>query len=203
MNIIATHYGDHDVSWIPELAGDDYFIYDRSDCGLPNRVSRENRGDADYDRLSYLVENYDNLPEVFLLTKSNLFKYITREEFDEVKDNQVFTPLLTKGHRTYGDARGLVSFYDENGMYCERNDSWFLNEVPAKYVNSWNEWADIFLLPKPAFIPFAPGGNYILTRETVHKYGRDYYDRMRDMLPYCQRPGEAQCVERSLYLIWS
>lgn len=200
MRIIATNY-EADCSWIPEVSGGDYFIYDRSDCGLPNRVARENRGDADYDRLSYLVDNYHDLPDVFLLTKSNLFKYVSREEFDEVKDNQVFTPLLTKNHKTYSDSRGLVCYYLD-GMYYERNDGWLFNTLQSHHFHSWKEWSDRFLLPNPAYIPFAPGGNYILTRERVHRYGRDFYEEMRDYLPYCQRPLEAHLVERSYYLLW-
>ncbi len=202
MKVVVTHFGEHDLSWIPELAGDDYFIYDRSgNCGLPNSVPRENFGDADYDRLSYIIDNYNDLPDIFLLAKSNLFKYITREEFDEVKHNQCFTPLLTQNHKVYSDERGVVCYY-QDGIYHERNDNWFLNSVPARYFESFADWAKEFFLPNPAYIPFAPGGCYILTRETVHKYAKDYYERMRSFLPYAQRPGEAQMVERSLYLMW-
>lgn len=202
MRIVASNY-NADCSWIPEASGGDYFIYDRSECGLdPSKVRKvENVGNADYDRLTYLVEEYDNLPDVFMLIKSNLFKYITKEEFDRVKDNTTFTPLLTQNHRTYSDQLGVVCYY-AGGMYHERNDSWYLHEVPAKYFNDYASFAHEFQLPNPRYIPFAPGGNYILTREKVHKYSRDYYDKMRSILPYCQLPGEAQLIERSYYNIW-
>jgi hypothetical protein len=201
MIIIATHFGDHDISWIPEYAGDDeYFIYDRSgNVELPWKVPRENRGDADYDRLSYICDNYYDLPDVFLLTKSNLFKYISKEEFDEVKDNKVFTPLLTKNHKTYEP----ICRYDENGMYEEINNSYYLASVPAKKFGSYQEFAKTFNLPSPQYLKFAPGGNYILTRETVHKYGLAFYEKLRDLLPYCQQPGEAHLIERSYFNIWS
>lgn len=199
MKAILSHYSG-DWEWVKDFT-DDYFIYNRSDEDIPNSVPRENRGDADYDKLSYLVDNYDDLPDLFLWSKSNLFKFITPEEFALVKENQEFTPLLTQHHKTYADKMGQVCYY-EDGIYRERNDSWFLNEVPARYINTWNEWADIFFLPKPDYIPFAPGGSYILTRERVHRYGRDLYEKMRDMLPYAQKPGEAHCAERSYYLLW-
>lgn len=203
MFVVATHYGDHDLSWIPELAGDDYFIYDRSgNCGLPNSVPRENIGDADYDRLSYIIDNYYDLPDVFLLCKSNIFKYISKEEFDLVKDNKVFTPILTQNHKTYGDHHGPVCYY-EGGIYHERNNSWYLAEVPAMHFNNYHEFAKAFRLKDPLYLPFAPGGNYILTRETVHKYGLDFYEDLRSVLPYAEKPGEAQMIERSYYGIWS
>lgn len=198
MNVIATHYGEHDLSWIQELAGDNYFIYDRSgNVDLPNKVSRENRGDADYDKLSYIVDNYYDLPDVFLLTKSNIFKFITPEEFEAVKHNTEFTPILTKNHKVYDP----ICHYDGD-IYCELNNSWYLGEVPAKHFKSYGDFARAFGLPNPEYLQFAPGGTYILTRETVHKYGRDFYKALADLLPYCQNPGEAHMIERSYYNIW-
>ncbi len=199
MKYILTHFSG-DWSWVKDET-DQFFIYNRTDEEIPNSIKRENFGDADYDRLSYLIDYYYDLPDVFVLAKSNLFKYISKEEFDEVKNNQVFTPLLTKNHKTYSDERGTVNFY-QDGMYHERNDSWYLQSVPAMSFNNWAEWAHEFFLPNPAYIPFAPGGNYILTREIVHKHPREYYERMRSFLPYSSRPGEAMLVERSLYLLW-
>lgn len=186
----------------------DYIIYDRSDDGKdwlkdfpPERIIKTtNVGNVDYDRLSFLVDHYKILPDVFLLAKSNLFKYISKEEFDAVKNNQIFTPLLTKNHKTYADPRGPVCFY-ENGMYHERNDSWYFNELPHNFRN-YNEFARHFLLPTPQYIPFAPGGNYILTKEVVHKWGKEFYDKMRQILPYCANPAEAHCVERTYYTLW-
>lgn len=208
MKYILVNY-NFTPDWIKDYT-DDYLIYDRSDSkeylkdfDQNKIIYTENIGNVDYDRLGYLVENYDNLPETFLWSKTNLLqKFITKEEFDLVKDNHFFTPLLTRNHKAYSDRNGVVCFYDATGMYHERNDSWYLNEIPPKYIHSWPDWANIFQLPNPMFIPFAPGGNYILTRETVHKYNRDYYEKMMNMLPYTQLPGEAHCCERSYFLMW-
>lgn len=201
MKVIATHYGDHDISWIPEYSKGDYLIYDRSDCGLQNRIPRDNLGDADFDRLTYIIDNYYNLPDIFVLTKSNLFKFITPDEWDKVKDNTDFTPLLTQNHPTYSDDQGIVCYY-QNGMYYERNNSWYLNSVPAMYFRSYADFAHEFMLPNPDYLPFAPGGNYIVTKERILRYGLDMYERLAAILPYCQRPGEAQMIERSLFTLW-
>lgn len=194
-----------DKEWI----GDDYLIYDRSDDGLDHLadfdqskiIKTENMGQVDYDKLCYLIDNYDNLPEVFLWGKTNLFKYITKEEYDLVKDNTTFTPLLTQGHKTYSDNNGQVCYYFAS-MYHERNDNWFLNVFDSKFFRSYAEFAHQFQLPSPSYIPFAPGGNYILTRENIHKYSVDYYKKLASILPYAREPGEAQMVERAYYLLW-
>ncbi len=187
----------------------DYLLYDRSDSkdylkDFPQDriIYTENLGQVDYDKLSYLIENYHTLPEVFLWGKSNLFKYITEAEWEKVKDNQVFTPLLKQDHRLRLDENGVIVNYYQGGMYHEWNNSWYVSQFSHRYFGSYPEFAHEFSLPSPAYLPFAPGGNYILTREVVHKYAQDFYIKMRDLLPYCREPAEAQMCERSYFNLW-
>lgn len=193
--------------WL-KTSGLDYHIYDRSDSkeflkDFPQeRITyEENLGQVDYPKLCYLADHYDDLPEVFLWGKTNLWKFITIEEWNEVKNNKVFTPLLTKNHRTYSDALGPVCYYSQ-GIYWERNNSWYVNQLPTKYFQNYQEFANEFALPNPPYLPFAPGGNYILTREIVHTYSPDFYDKMASVLPYCSNPAEAHMCERSYCSIW-
>lgn len=187
----------------------DYIIVDRSDSpeylkDFPqDRIYYDaNVGQVDYPKLNYLVNNYDNLPDVFLWGKTNLFKYITEEEWDKVKDNQHFTPLLTQNHRTYTDAWGPVNFYCD-GMYYERAEICWKPPTLVWYdFYSYPQWARSFNLPDVPFIPFAPGGNYILTKETVHRYPKEYYQMMANTLPHAQLPMEAYFCERSYYNMW-
>lgn len=206
MKYVLVNY-NYTPEWLKDYT-DDYLIYDRSDSkeylkdfDQDKIIYTENRGNVDYDKLSYLVDNYDNLPDVFVWGKTNLFKFITPEEFEKVKNNTTFTPLLTMGHKTYQDRLGQVCFY-HGGMYNERNDSWYFGSMEYHFLN-YGEVAAYLNIPSPAYLPFAPGGNYILTKETVHKYSRDFYKTMMDILPYCQLPAEAHALERSYYSIWS
>lgn len=208
MKYILVNY-NFTPTWLLEYT-DDYLIYDRSeskeylkDFDQSKIIYTENIGNVDYDKLRYLVDNYDTLPDVFVWGKTNLFKYISKEEFEAVKDNTTFTPLLTMHHKTYSDKLGVVCAY-RAGMYYERADSWFFgsNDLAKNHFLTWQQWVNHFRLPNEPFIPFPPGGNFLLTRERVHKYSRDYYEEMRDTLPYAQLPVEAHCAERSYYLMW-
>lgn len=194
-------------TWLLD-SGLDYLIYDRSDNDIYLRdfpreriVPTLNVGNVDYDKLRYLVENYDNLPEVFIWGKTNLFKYISEEEFNKVKDNKLFTPLLTLNHHIYADTQGQVNYY-QNGMYHERNNSWFASQFECKYFENFNDFAREFGITAPGYLPFPPGGNFILTRDVVHRYSVDLYDKMASMLPYTREPVEAQMAERIYYLLW-
>ena len=72
MKAVLTHWSG-DWTWVKDFT-DEWRIYNRSDEDIPNSIKRENVGDADYDKLTFLIENYYDLPEIFLWSKSNLFK---------------------------------------------------------------------------------------------------------------------------------
>lgn len=208
MKAVLVNYS-YTPTWLlePEYSDLDYMIADRSDSkewlkDFPQERIHytENKGNVDFDKLSYLVEFYDDLPEVFLWGKTNLFKSISKEEFDKVRHTKEFTPLLTMDHKTYSDRISRVCYYAA-GMYHERNDSWYFNSLPYQYKNYY-EFAKDFSLPSPEYLAFAPGGNYILTRERVHRYGKDFYDRLRSILPYSPNPAEAHAIERTYYTLW-
>lgn len=212
MKLILVNY-NYEPEWLKDFNLEST-IYDRSDDGLERDLTKygkvyktENRGDVDYDKLSWLIENYDNLPDVFLWGKSNLPKYVELKDIKIALTKPIFQPLLKYDHRIYSDQFGEVNKYvssPQGLIYAERNDSWFFHAGldNAGRFQTWNEWARHFLLPQEAFIPFAPGGNYILTREVVHKHSKDLYEEMRDMLPYAKHPVEAHCCERSYFYLW-
>ena len=199
MKYVLVSY-NNDPTWVKSYT-DDWIIFDRSEkpFDFPNTIQTKNIGQVDYDKLGYLVDNYDNLPDVFLWGKTNLFKSINSVEFDIAKNREdEFVPLLTQFHKTYMP----VCWYDENGMYRELNNNWYVINFPAKHFNTFESWAKYFGIPSPAYIPFCPGGNYILTRERVHRYSKEFYKEMRSYLPYAKEPAEAQFCERSYYLMW-
>ena len=188
----------------------DYVIHDRSDSkdylkdfDQSKIVYEANVGQVDFPKLNYLYENYDQLPDVFLWGKANLFKYITEEEYGKVKDNQLFTPLLTQNHKTYSDNLGPVCYYS-GGMYNERLDvaNAAIRQFSTRYFNRYQDFAKHFHISSPYYLPFAPGGNHILTKEVVHRYSKDFYGEMASILPYCREPAEAQMCERSYYQMW-
>lgn len=195
MKFILSRF-EHDISWLKEYT-DDYILYDRSEKPLDRSIIVPNIGSDIYDKLSYIIDNYDNLPDVAVYTKANLFKYITKEEFDEVKDNNCFTPLFTKSHKTYLP----ICYYDEKGMYRELNNFWYLNSHPCKSQESMLELLEL-LNNNCLYHSFAPGSNYILTKENILQHTKVFYMYLRSFLEWDVYPGEAQILERNLAHIW-
>lgn len=187
---------NNDLSWIPEVF-ENYVIYNQGEPKV-GTVQRSHLGADLLDKFSWIVENYDNLPETVMFIKANLFNYITKEEFDAICHNKTFTPLLTQNHRVYEP----VCRY-ENGIYLERNDSWYANHYPHKFFTDYNSFAREMGLPELEYIPFAPGANYIVPRENILKHPKAFYQKLIGYLDYTSYSTEAQMCERALYSIWS
>ncbi len=204
-NFLMVSNYNADISWILDYT-DDYIIYDRSDTDEWTRpfdqskvIRVPNIGWDIYDKFTYIIDNYDKLPESMIMTKGNIFKYITQNEFNEICNNTSFTPIFTKHHKTYMP----VCFYGEDGIFNEINNSWYLNSHIAKYFSNYNEFIKGLGIEIPQYIKFAPGSNYIVTKKDILKHPKSFYEKLRQMIDYSAHPGEAQIIERFLYTLWT
>lgn len=195
MRYIISRY-NHNMTPILEYAKN-YVLYDRSEEPLPEAIKVKNIGSDIYDKFTFIIDNYDNLPDVAVYTKANLFKYITKEEFDNIKNNKTFTPLLTQHHKVYEP----VCRYN-NGMYEEINNYWYLDVHKPKSKESAEELKDLLGMRNREYNAFAPGSSYILPKENILQHSKDFYIKLRSFLDWAVYPGEAQMIERSLYYLW-
>jgi hypothetical protein len=203
MKWILTRY-NHDIDWLKEYTGD-WVMYDRSPVKIddPRIIPVSNVGSDIYDKLKWIIENYENLPDVVLLAKANLIpRFITKEEFDLVKDNKTFTPLLTKNHKTEDG----TTFYSEDGMYNELNNAWYLNHYPVKSGKTMNELGELLNFTGLKYLKFAPGANYILPKENILQHPKEFYQLLFSYLGWSgdttQDEGESQMIERAFYSIF-
>lgn len=203
-NFLMVSNYNADISWILGYT-DNYIIYDRSDTDewvkpfdQSKVIKMPNIGWDIYDKLTYIIENYENLPESLILTKGNIFKYITKDEFNEVCNNNYLTSLHTKKHKT----KLPISFYSDDGLYNEINNSWYLNIFPAKHFKTYNDFIWRYMKNLPKYVKFAPGSNYIVTKKDIQRYPKSFYEGLQKKVDYSAHPGEAQIFERALYYIW-
>lgn len=195
MKYIISRY-NHDVSWISRYTNN-YILYDRSDTPLLESIPVSNVGSDIYDKFTYIIDNYDHLPEIAIYTKANIFKYITEEEFEMIKNNKKFTPILTKNH----EEKPGISFYSADGLYNEINNYWYLSAHPINC--DFRELTQLLGIAHREFVRFAPGSNYILPKNNILKHSREFYIKLRSFLEWTVYPGESQIMERGLFYLWS
>ena len=83
MKYVISRY-NHDIDWLGDYT-DVFVLYDRSEKPIKKSIIVPNIGSDIYDKFSFIIDNYDKLPDIAVYTKANLFKYITKEEFESIK----------------------------------------------------------------------------------------------------------------------
>jgi hypothetical protein len=206
-NFLCISNFNNDVNWVKEY-DNPYVIYDRSDNnpnldGL-NVIKSPNVGYNIYDMMTFIIDNYEDLPEYTTFVKGNVFpRHVSKEVFESLMNNQFFTPIFDyKLHTPYMP----ICMFSSDGYFSEINNGWYMNsQHPKKYFKGYNDFLNtIFEDPfHPDYVTFAPGGNYVVPKNNILKYNIEFYKNLRKFVEYETLPIESHIVERSLYTIWS
>jgi len=191
---------------------EDYHIYDQSpDVEIRENLRRkyskisfvENTGHNISDYFRYFIDHYESLPQHMMLAKGNMIgRHVTQEYFERVYDNKCYTSLYDD--RSWVDKRGIAyQLYD--GAFLEINNAWYATAKPHKFFKTYNELLSfVFKNPIiPHWLMFSPGACYIVTREQVLKYPKEFYENLKYLVSYTYFPSEAYHVERMLHVIFS
>jgi len=208
-NFLVVSSFNNDLSWIKDRT-DNYFIYERGTQNLdaygfkPNSfLISPNVGYNIYDYLTYIIDNYDNLPSCTLFVKGNIFpRHISEEYFDHISNSEIFTPIIEPIRHATSWPMNLIL---NDTCYLELNNSWYLNHHSVKYFHNYNDFLRFLYINPiiPKYLNFAPGANYIVPRQNILRIPRIFYKNLRFFISYTALPGEAHLLERSLTTIWT
>jgi hypothetical protein len=201
---------NNDVSWIKDYTSN-YLIYDKSKT-LNNLEYKTtvvpNVGYNIYDTCHFIINNYNNLPDLIAFLEGNPFDHCKKETFDSLIYNECFTPIEDYSHVPESFAHKKA----EDGGYMERNNSWYIlshkqtygNET-GRYLNSYNQFLDImFENPDyPTWIRFSPGAQYLIPKENILYYSKNFYKKIIGFVNYHRIPVEAHVIERTLFYIFT
>ena len=202
--IIISRYNEN-IEWVKSYDFD-YIVYNKGE-ELDNSfksINVPNIGNNQRDIFNFIVDNYDNLPDIMVFIQANPFDHCNKDAFDRLINNTVFTPLETFGHIEQNQAQKL----DSDGGYMEMNNSWyisahnsthnqtcsfesfedFMNKTFTNYVRSdWNR--------------FTPGSQYLVTKEIVKHYPKDFWEYLMNIL-HKNNMTEGHIIERALLMIF-
>jgi len=206
MNFLCISNHNNDLSWVKNYPNP-YIVYDRSDNdsyveGL-NYIKSPNVGYNIYDICTFIIDNYDKLPEYTTFCKGNVFpRHVGIETFEKFMNNKYFTPIFDyKLHNPHMP----ICMFSSDGSYSEINNSWYMNEgKPFKYFTNYNEFLNfIFVNPLiPIYNTFAPGANYVVPKNMILKYNIEFYENLRIFVSHSSFSSESHIIERALYTIW-
>jgi len=206
MNHLCISNHNNDLSWLNNYPNP-FTIYDRSDdnsfVSELKHIKSPNVGYNIYDMFTFIIDNYNNLPDVITFCKGNIFpRHMGREKFEELMNNNFFTPLFDY---TLHSPNMPVCMFSSDGIWSEINNNWYMNEGrPIKYFTRYNDFLDfIFINPiKPNYITFCPGGNYVVPKNYILKYNIEFYINLRKFVSHAKLSAESHIIERALYTIW-
>jgi len=199
--IIISRYKE-DWQWVRDYT--DYFlIYNKGEpISDPNVINVPNHGGNQIDIFRYIIDHYENLPELMAFVQATPWDHCKKEIFDKLIYNEFFTPLEYYGLIPANDWERR----DEFGGFLEINNSWYLScagdrNFPCSF-SSFDQFMDSIFLDYDHvdFIRFSPGSMYLIEKNQALNYSKDFWKRLMKRLNRFN-PTEAHLIERSLWII--
>jgi hypothetical protein len=204
---------NNDLSWLPRYS-DNYLVYEQgSGSGIPPQLAKErvqfvkHCGANFSDYFSFVIENYETLPETVYLIKGNIFpRHVSQSKFDAlIQTDPPFSFVDPKAHQPHFP----LGFFNSAGLYYEFNSDWFSNtKVPRKYFDTVNGMLQ-FLDPdskRRLYSRFSIGAQYVTTREIIRKLPKAAYVKLLNIVTHDGRATgytlESYLMERVLEHLW-
>jgi hypothetical protein len=200
---------NNDVSWVDEYT-DDYLIYDKSNTLSPReRVFKiSNIGYNIHDIFHFIVNNYNDLPDVIAFLEGNPFDHCNVQKFNSLIYNEKFTPIESYEHLIENNSHKK----GEDGGYMEPNNSWYINahnkthNIKCKYP-SFDYFMNLIFknYVRQEWLRFSPGGQYIVEKEKIIYYTLNFWKFLLSEITIFDSaiPTEGHVMERSLYYIFT
>ncbi len=162
------------------------------------------------DYLTFIIDNFEKLPENTVFLKGNIIgRHIRKETFLKVFNNKFFTCIEDCNYHNLNQKsiKNGYALITCDGGWMEKNTSWYLHHHlhPIKYFLSYNNFMKFcFINPViPKYIRFPPGGCFIVPKNQILKYDVIFYKNLKTFVEHSRISGEGQLIERALYTIWN
>lgn len=226
--LVISNHSNHDLEWIKMtyeygFSPENTLIYDRTPDDFPDKspikhlgkvIPSPNVGSNPYDIGRYIVEHYDDLPDMMIHIKGNLLQreYTTKERFTYALKANWFVPIdrgpLRSNYFPFlvnDNWFSLPFTWEENNITTIAIDDVKNTKVYPRIGNFRDFMKDMFLVSDenmPRFISFAPAANYAVPKNCILKYSKNFYKKMMYYTDYSTNPLEAHWFERILQLAW-
>jgi len=203
--IVVARYNEN-IEWL-EPEKNNCIIYNKGNplhLGI-NEIRIRNVGRESHSYLRYIIDNYDNLPDVVVFTQGNIS--------DHRGNNDVqYLVKLKKEAQQYGKSRPFTSYRISREKSCFRpdfnkdniHDGWFL---PNNYKNNkpilFHTWFRRFIKKKyPDPIHVYTNGIFAVHKNLIRNRPKAFYKKMQCFLNHNSNPAEGHFFERSWYYIF-
>lgn len=166
------------------------------------RFEGESCGHNLLNYLDWIIENYDELPDLVVFTKGNMpGRHCDETWFERATSSNLYEFLWDDAHLK---DREYVEYRLAPGRYLEINNSWYAKSAPHRYFVNFDDFCNFLFANyrSPRFLLFSPGACYQVERERITRNPKSFYQGLRKIVEYDFRPAECFMLERALHLIF-
>ena len=212
-SLVVVSSFNNDLSWLPRYS-DQYLVFEQGEgSGFPPQLDRAkvefvaHHGSNYKDYFHYIIDHYDDLPDVLFLLKGNVFpRHVRQHVFDTYfRTREPCSIIDRKKHRT----NFPLDYFGKDGMYRELNTDWFMHSgVPWRYFQTLDSFLSHFdkSFKHKMYTEFSIGGQYIVTREYLQRIPKSVYKDFLQVVSHGSQSNgyTAECfiVERALDRLW-
>lgn len=198
--IIVARYNEN-IEWLlPEM--DNCIIYNKGPLlNLQNEICLENVGRESETYLHYIIENYDNLPDILICTQADIK--------DHRGSNDIGHLICMKTEALhYGKSTPYVHSKSEELPWWQPNFNLISGQVVQQnYYNNeqtiFRDWFEKFIDVYPEPIVIYTNGIFAVKKELVLSKPLQYYKELIKQVNHHINPTEGHYFERSWYYIFS
>jgi hypothetical protein len=210
---IVSTYNQDPSSVINRLDGR-YIICNQGDPSFVPVIHREgacfiqspHTGHNISDYLSYIVDNYENLPDVLGFIKGNVFpRHISEDVFVARSCLEGFVPIYSDDSAYVPHMHRFIPFkllaqQVAPGYYLEIANDWYVKhrKVGRYFPRLRDLFIEFFKREPPNYITFVPGACMQVPSSNIRRWPLDVYQRLHEAVTYDFFPVEAFHLERSM-----
>ena len=215
--IVISNHTDLFTEWIHitkehGYTKDNIIIYDRKseDSSRIEKygtvIKSPNVGENIYDIGRHVYENYESLADFTIFLKCNLLQrtYTSEQKFRYALDAKWLVPIDTStegGTGRYPNFNFYPSkiYVNQSTMVEDFKECSVFRHGGKNFETLLDLMNDLFIINHfPDYISFNPAANYVIPKDVLRKYSKNFYKKMMDYTNYSERPVEAHMFERCL-----
>lgn len=204
--IIVARYNE-DIRWLNDVMND-CIIYNKGpSLNIKNEVTLPNMGRESETYLHYIIDNYDNLPDVVVFTQGKIIDHI--QEFPRNPHNYLLK-LKTEAFELGKSKARLRNI--NNSVHSPWCKNWNLRKgeyyLSANYKNNkpivYEEWfKEKICVNYPDPTDFYSNGLFAVKKELILNKPIEYYKELIKEVNHHINPSEGHFLERAWYYIFT
>ncbi|NBS67523.1 DUF3431 domain-containing protein [bacterium] len=200
LSIVVARY-DEDIRWIEDLPSnilEHVIIYNKGDpIKIPdlNVITICNVGRESHTYLTYIIDNYDHLPEHVIFIQANPFQHVHRPPIANMEE----------WIQSWSNVEISTNYEPTCDPYTFRIRE-YNGQIQSPAPTCFGKWFETYInrkYPDNRDMKWYFGACFGVSRERIHLRSKVYYQRLLDQVSLHKSPEVGHYLERSWYYIFS